>query len=144
MPHFLEVLKVVACQQTLMISNTVEGIVGRFHAGNTERQTHNAATAQSHPKLPGWSCSSSFQEEDYNLLIYGSLISISTFLRVLIETPLNIYEISFMCTLYICCFSAPSQRPRIISSVRSGSRYIITWDHVKAMSNESAVEGYKV
>ncbi|XP_041327420.1 contactin-1 [Pyrgilauda ruficollis] len=38
----------------------------------------------------------------------------------------------------------PSQRPRIISSVRSGSRYIITWDHVKAMSNESAVEGYKV
>uniref|UniRef100_A0A7M4ETE6 Contactin-1 n=1 Tax=Crocodylus porosus TaxID=8502 RepID=A0A7M4ETE6_CROPO len=38
----------------------------------------------------------------------------------------------------------PSQRPRIISSVRSGSRYIITWDHVKPMPNESAVSGYKV
>lgn len=38
----------------------------------------------------------------------------------------------------------PSQRPRIVSSVRSGSRYIITWDHVKPMSNESAVQGYKV
>ncbi|KAM9171705.1 contactin-1 [Pangshura tecta] len=38
----------------------------------------------------------------------------------------------------------PSQRPRIISTVRSGSRYIITWDHVTPMSNESAVQGYKV
>ncbi|XP_068950931.1 contactin-1 isoform X1 [Petaurus breviceps papuanus] len=38
----------------------------------------------------------------------------------------------------------PSQPPRIISSVRSGSRYIITWDHVRAMSNESTVTGYKV
>lgn len=71
-------------------------------------------------------------------------IHIFTFFHVLIKASLNINEISFMCTLYICCFSAPSQRPRIISSVRSGSRYIITWDHVKAMSNESAVEGYKV
>uniref|UniRef100_A0A8D1SVC1 Fibronectin type-III domain-containing protein n=1 Tax=Sus scrofa TaxID=9823 RepID=A0A8D1SVC1_PIG len=38
----------------------------------------------------------------------------------------------------------PSQPPRIISSVRSGSRYIITWDHVVALSNESTVTGYKV
>ncbi|XP_074921844.1 contactin-1 isoform X1 [Chelonoidis abingdonii] len=38
----------------------------------------------------------------------------------------------------------PSQRPRIISTVRSGSRYIITWDHVTPKSNESAVQGYKV
>ncbi|KAH1186269.1 contactin-1 [Mauremys mutica] len=38
----------------------------------------------------------------------------------------------------------PSQRPRIISTVRSGSMYIITWDHVTPMSNESAVQGYKV
>ncbi|MEJ1271337.1 hypothetical protein NN561_002173 [Cricetulus griseus] len=37
----------------------------------------------------------------------------------------------------------PSQPPRIISSVRSGSRYIITWDHVVALSNESTVTGYK-
>ena len=41
-------------------------------------------------------------------------------------------------------FTAPSQPPRIISSVRSGSRYIITWDHVVALSNESTVTGYKV
>lgn len=40
--------------------------------------------------------------------------------------------------------TAPSQPPRIISSVRSGSRYIITWDHVVALSNESTVTGYKV
>ncbi|KAB0358019.1 hypothetical protein FD754_002175 [Muntiacus muntjak] len=38
----------------------------------------------------------------------------------------------------------PSQPPRIISSIRSGSRYIITWDHVVALSNESTVTGYKV
>ncbi|XP_074840181.1 contactin-1 [Carettochelys insculpta] len=38
----------------------------------------------------------------------------------------------------------PSQRPRITSTVRSGSRYIITWDHVKPKSNESDVQGYKV
>uniref|UniRef100_A0A670JEM1 Contactin 1 n=1 Tax=Podarcis muralis TaxID=64176 RepID=A0A670JEM1_PODMU len=38
----------------------------------------------------------------------------------------------------------PRQRPRIISSVRSGSKYIITWDHVKSQSNESTVKGYKV
>ncbi|XP_038625869.1 contactin-1 isoform X2 [Tachyglossus aculeatus] len=38
----------------------------------------------------------------------------------------------------------PSQPPRIISSIRSGSRYIITWDHVISLSNESAVQGYKV
>ncbi|EHB08407.1 Contactin-1 [Heterocephalus glaber] len=38
----------------------------------------------------------------------------------------------------------PSQPPRIISSVRSGSRYIISWDHVVALSNESSVTGYKV
>lgn len=41
-------------------------------------------------------------------------------------------------------FTAPSQPPRIISSIRSGSRYIITWDHVVALSNESTVTGYKV
>ncbi|XP_061495933.1 contactin-1 isoform X2 [Rhineura floridana] len=38
----------------------------------------------------------------------------------------------------------PRQRPRIISSVKSGSKYIITWDHVKSQSNESTVKGYKV
>ncbi|XP_075863295.1 contactin-1 isoform X1 [Microcebus murinus] len=38
----------------------------------------------------------------------------------------------------------PSKPPRIISSVRSGSHYIITWDHVVALSNESTVTGYKV
>ncbi|KAH0616608.1 hypothetical protein JD844_027850 [Phrynosoma platyrhinos] len=38
----------------------------------------------------------------------------------------------------------PRQRPRIISAVRSGSKYIITWDHVKSQSNESTVKGYKV
>uniref|UniRef100_A0A8D0CE76 Contactin 1 n=1 Tax=Salvator merianae TaxID=96440 RepID=A0A8D0CE76_SALMN len=38
----------------------------------------------------------------------------------------------------------PRQRPRIISSVRSGSKYIITWDHVRPQSNESSVKGYKV
>ncbi|XP_068132653.1 contactin-1 [Hyperolius riggenbachi] len=38
----------------------------------------------------------------------------------------------------------PSQKPRIISVVKSGSQYIITWDHVKPLSNESAVNGYKV
>lgn len=46
--------------------------------------------------------------------------------------------------LHIITFTAPSQPPRIISSVRSGSRYIITWDHVVALSNESTVTGYKV
>lgn len=69
MPHFWEVLKVIACQQTHMVSNTVKGNVGHFHSCNTERQTHNAATAQSHPKSPGWNCSSSFQEGDYLLII---------------------------------------------------------------------------
>ncbi|XP_069084956.1 contactin-1 [Pleurodeles waltl] len=38
----------------------------------------------------------------------------------------------------------PSQKPRITSSVRSGSEYIITWEHVVPLSNESKVEGYKV
>ncbi|XP_072002973.1 contactin-1 [Engystomops pustulosus] len=38
----------------------------------------------------------------------------------------------------------PSQKPRIISAVKSGSQYIITWDHVKPLSNESAVKGYKI
>ncbi|KAJ7329753.1 hypothetical protein JRQ81_015927 [Phrynocephalus forsythii] len=38
----------------------------------------------------------------------------------------------------------PRQRPRIISAVRSGSKYVITWDHVKSQSNESTVKGYKV
>ncbi|MEE6480854.1 hypothetical protein FKM82_012686 [Ascaphus truei] len=38
----------------------------------------------------------------------------------------------------------PSQRPRNIYAVRSGSKYIITWDHVKSLSNESSVNGYKV
>ncbi|KAI4576700.1 hypothetical protein MJT46_002535 [Ovis ammon polii x Ovis aries] len=45
---------------------------------------------------------------------------------------------------HIVTFTAPSQPPRIISSIRSGSRYIITWDHVVALSNESTVTGYKV
>lgn len=47
----------------------------------------------------------------------------------------------------VCIFrlsAAPSQPPRIISSVRSGSRYVITWDHVIALANESTVTGYKV
>ncbi|KAM9312647.1 contactin-1 [Gastrophryne carolinensis] len=38
----------------------------------------------------------------------------------------------------------PSQKPHIISTVRSGSQYIITWEHVKPLSNESAVSGYKI
>ncbi|KAM3924204.1 contactin-1 isoform 2-T3 [Leptodactylus fuscus] len=38
----------------------------------------------------------------------------------------------------------PSQKPRIISAVKSGSQYIITWEHVKPLSNESAVSGYKI
>ncbi|XP_073476030.1 contactin-1 [Aquarana catesbeiana] len=38
----------------------------------------------------------------------------------------------------------PSQIPRIISAVKSGSQYIITWEHVTPLSNESAVNGYKV
>ncbi|XP_066489779.1 contactin-1 [Tiliqua scincoides] len=38
----------------------------------------------------------------------------------------------------------PRQRPNIVSSVRSGSKYIITWDHVRSQSNESTVKGYKV
>ncbi|KAM4747400.1 contactin-1 [Rhinophrynus dorsalis] len=38
----------------------------------------------------------------------------------------------------------PSQRPRITSAVRSGSQYIITWEHVVPLSNESDVNGYKV
>ncbi|XP_075713175.1 contactin-1 [Rhinoderma darwinii] len=38
----------------------------------------------------------------------------------------------------------PSQKPRIISAVKSGSQYIITWEHVKPLSNESAVRGYKI
>ncbi|PIO37819.1 hypothetical protein AB205_0005320, partial [Aquarana catesbeiana] len=37
----------------------------------------------------------------------------------------------------------PSQIPRIISAVKSGSQYIITWEHVTPLSNESAVNGYK-
>uniref|UniRef100_A0A670ZM68 Contactin 1 n=1 Tax=Pseudonaja textilis TaxID=8673 RepID=A0A670ZM68_PSETE len=38
----------------------------------------------------------------------------------------------------------PRQQPRIINAVRSGSKYIITWEHVKSQSNESTVKGYKV
>ncbi|XP_039196610.1 contactin-1 isoform X3 [Crotalus tigris] len=38
----------------------------------------------------------------------------------------------------------PRQQPRIIDAVRSGSKYIITWEHVKSQSNESTVKGYKV
>lgn len=38
----------------------------------------------------------------------------------------------------------PSQKPRIISAVKSGSQYIITWEHVKPLSNESEVNGYKI
>ncbi|XP_063783382.1 contactin-1 [Pseudophryne corroboree] len=38
----------------------------------------------------------------------------------------------------------PSQKPQIISAVKSGSQYIITWQHVTPLSNESAVDGYKV
>ncbi|XP_056429916.1 contactin-1 [Hyla sarda] len=38
----------------------------------------------------------------------------------------------------------PSQKPRIISAVKSGSQYIITWEHVKPLNNESEVRGYKV
>ncbi|XP_073506814.1 contactin-1-like isoform X2 [Phyllobates terribilis] len=37
----------------------------------------------------------------------------------------------------------PSQKP-IITAVKSGSQYIITWDHVKPLYNESKVLGYKV
>lgn len=47
-------------------------------------------------------------------------------------------------THILLLFTAPSQPPKITSSVRSGSRYIITWDHVVALSNESTVTGYKV
>lgn len=49
-----------------------------------------------------------------------------------------------MVNYILLLFTAPSQPPRIISSIRSGSRYIITWDHVVALSNESTVTGYKV
>ncbi|XP_075065156.1 contactin-1 [Mixophyes fleayi] len=38
----------------------------------------------------------------------------------------------------------PSQKPHIISAVKSGSQFIITWQHVTPLSNESAVDGYKV
>ncbi|KAM4676290.1 contactin-1 [Discoglossus pictus] len=38
----------------------------------------------------------------------------------------------------------PSQRPRFTSIVRSGSQYVITWEHVKSLHNESAVSGYKI
>nr|AAI70294.1 Contactin/F3/F11 [Xenopus laevis] len=38
----------------------------------------------------------------------------------------------------------PSQIPQITSAVRYGSQYIITWEHVVPLSNESAVNGYKV
>uniref|UniRef100_A0A8D0GZF7 Contactin-1 n=1 Tax=Sphenodon punctatus TaxID=8508 RepID=A0A8D0GZF7_SPHPU len=40
--------------------------------------------------------------------------------------------------------SPPSQRPRNLSAVRSGEKYIVTWEHVRSLSNESSVEGYKV
>ncbi|XP_048355503.1 contactin-1 isoform X1 [Sphaerodactylus townsendi] len=38
----------------------------------------------------------------------------------------------------------PRQKPKITSYVKSGSKYIITWDHVRSDSNESDVKGYKV
>ncbi|XP_043943377.1 contactin-1 [Protopterus annectens] len=38
----------------------------------------------------------------------------------------------------------PSRAPSNLSAERHGSRYIIRWQHVDAMANESVVDGYKV
>ncbi|XP_053572700.1 contactin-1 [Bombina bombina] len=38
----------------------------------------------------------------------------------------------------------PSQSPKITSVVRSGSQYIITWEHVDATTSGSEVKGYKI
>ncbi|XP_053114234.1 contactin-1 isoform X2 [Hemicordylus capensis] len=38
----------------------------------------------------------------------------------------------------------PRQKPNITGAVRYGSKFLITWDHVRSQSNESSVKGYKV
>ncbi|XP_030072034.1 contactin-1 [Microcaecilia unicolor] len=38
----------------------------------------------------------------------------------------------------------PSQHPKNINVVRSNSHFLISWDHVKSLSNESEVKGYKI
>lgn len=78
-----------------------------LHSDTTERQTHKAATAQAIQKLPGWSCSSLFQEGDYPLAVLRSIIILNfSFLYINTNVIEGLWNLIYVHIINMLLFSS--------------------------------------